>query len=186
MTRLGPWSTLVLVFALMVPSSSAQSQEGLFIEPEVRTMHLLGEPVPLVGVRLGSNHSSGFAYDIGINFLVGSVSTNPSGRFAGGDAVDGLRMASGALRYAGSVAEGIGYELGGFVMAGYGTGRFCGQTDSCVSPSVYVGAGPQVGVSFALQRWVGVHVGGTYPLDVRQSEMEAGAPSISLGIRFRP
>jgi hypothetical protein len=186
MTRLGLWITPVLVLALMVPASSAQSQKGLFIAPEVRTIRLLGEPMPLVGVRLGSNHSSGFAYDIGINFLVGSVSTNPSGRFAGGDAVDGLRMASGALRYAGSVAEGIGYELGGFVMAGYGTGRFCGQTDSCVSPSVYVGAGPQVGVSFALQRWVGVHVGGTYPLDVRQSEMEAGAPSMSLGIRFRP
>lgn len=185
MTRLAPSIIAILLFALVVPASVAQPHEGFFIEPEVRTMQLLGGSVPLVGLRLGSNHSNGLAYDVGVNFLVGSVSTNPPWRFAGGDAVDGLRMASGGLRYAGSLTEAIRYELGGFVMAGYGTGSFCGQTDSFVSPSSYMGAGPQVGISFALRRWVGITIGGSYPFGVHQDEMEASGPSVSFGIRFR-
>jgi hypothetical protein len=186
MIRLSPLISSVLLFILVAPSSVAQSHEGFFIEPEVRTTNLLGEPVALVGLRLGSNHSNGLAYDIGVSLLVGSVSTNPPGRFAAGDAVEGLRMASGGLRYSGPLTEAIRYEFGGFVMAGYGTGSFCGQTDSCGAPSSYVGAGPQAKISFAFQKWIGISVGGTYPFDVHQDEMEASGPSISLGIRFRP
>jgi len=186
MTRLGPLIFSGLLFALVAPSSVAQSHEGFFIEPEVRTTKLLGESLPLVGLRLGSNHSNGLAYDVGVSVLVGSVSTNPPGRLAAGDAVEGLRMASGGLRYSGPLTEVIRYEFGGFVMAGYGTGSFCGQTDSCVSPSLYMGAGPQAKISFAFQKWIGGGVGGTYPFDVHQDEMEASGPSISLGIRFRP
>lgn len=186
MSRIGPLMSAALLFALLAPSSVGQSPEGTYIEPEVRTTKLLDKSVPLIGLRFGRNHSNGVTYDIGVSVLVGSVSTNPPGRLAAGDAVDGLQMASGGLHYAGALTEAIRYELGGYVMAGYGSGSFCGHTDSCVSPSLYMGAGPQAVISFALQRWVGISVGGSYPFDVHQDEMGVGGPSVSFGLRFWP
>jgi hypothetical protein len=83
MSRIGPLIFSVLLFVLVAPSSVAQSHDGFFIEPEVRTTKLLGESVPLVGLRLENNRSKGLAYDVGVSFLIGSVSTNPPGRLAG-------------------------------------------------------------------------------------------------------
>ena len=180
-------SILLLAFllGLFVQTVTAQSRSGFFLEPQTQAVWLLDEPALLAGLRLGQERRTGLSYDFGFDALIGSTTTDASGPYRG-DYVRRLGHASFALRYNSTLSELLRYDLGASVAAGLADAESCGGTDVCTGGGLYLGAGPEGGLTLMVAHGLGVRISAGYSANAFVLGPSGSGLSLGFGVRLLP
>ncbi|MEP0547554.1 MAG: hypothetical protein ABJF88_11530 [Rhodothermales bacterium] len=171
------------LLAALLPTAAAQAPASFFVEPSAGVAWVLGEPTPTVGVRAGRASAAGFGYDFGVDAALRSVETHtPSGHLDA--SVDRLVRGSAALRYGGALLPRVRYDLGAAVAAGTTDALDCDGGDACVGTGLFLGVGPEVGLTAVLTGRLGLRLAATYAHSVSPGGPD-GLSGLALGVGLR-